>query len=447
MSELKSWRIRGGHVIDPYRQIDSPELDIWVVDGRIAEPPQNPSDAVEIDARGLWVLPRLLDMHVHLREPGQTWKETIESGTRAAAHGGITALAAMPNTVPVVDTPELVEWLKQRGERVGWARVIPIGAVTVGSRGDELADLNRMREAGARAFSDDGRPVSSSRMMRAALSYVRSIDSVIINHAEERSLTEGTAVTEGRAAHRLGLPAAPETAEAEMVWRDVLLAGLTGGRLHVAHVSAQESLEALKYGRQHGYPVTAEATPHHLLLSDEALFDWGYNPVTKVNPPLRREESRRALVEAVRQGLVTVVASDHAPHHADEKARPYSEAPFGISGLETILAVLVTTLVAPGLMGLLDAWALLTTGPDKVLGLGHPGFEIGAPADLTLIDPKRTWRVNPDKFYSLGHNTPMAGMMLTGQAVAAMVAGDWTMRDGEVQQHAGLSQISGRDAI
>jgi dihydroorotase len=277
--------------------------------------------------------------------------------------------------------------------------------------------------------------------MRAALSYTKSFDAVVINHAEDRSLTAGASVHEGRMAHRLGIPAAPETAEAVMVWRDVLLAGLTGGRLHVAHVSAQDSLEALKSAKDRGWRVTAEAAPHHLLLSDEALAQWGYNPVTKVNPPLRPESSRQALLKALRTGLIDVVASDHAPHHRDEKALPYSDAPFGISGLETIVAVLMTAVIEPGLLEPLKAWALMTSGPDRVLNLGFAGIRPDAPADLTLIDPKVTWQVDPSTFESLGKNTPLAGMTLTGQARATMVAGQWTMREGEVR-NARLSQIS-----
>ncbi len=441
MSDMQAILIRGGRVIDPYRQIDSHDEDVWVVEGRVAKAPPTGADVMEVDARGLWVLPRLIDMHVHFRDPGQTWKETIETGSRAAAHGGIGAVATMPNTVPVTDTPELVEWVKNRGEAVGLVRIFPIGAVTVGSQGEELADLFRLKQAGARAFSDDGLPVASSRMMRAALTYSRDLERVIINHAEDRSLTDGASVHEGLAAHRLGLPAAPETAEAMMVWRDVLLAGLTGGWLHLAHVSARESLEALSYARQHQYRVTAEAAPHHLLLNDEALLRWQYDSVTKVNPPLRPESSRQALLKALKQGLVNVVASDHAPHHLDEKALPYVQAPFGISGLETILSALITALIEPGLMTALDAWALMTTGPDQVLGLHSQGLAEGEPADLTLINPTRKWQVDPAAFYSLGHNTPLAGMKLTGQAVATMVGGRWTMREGEVA-YAGLSEIS-----
>lgn len=442
MSELKAIRIQGGRLIDPYQNMDAENEEIWVLGGRVVSADDaRGHDTAVVDARGLWVVPRLVDMHVHFRDPGQTWKENIRTGSRAAAHGGVAAVALMPNTTPVVDTPELVEWVRERGKTVDLVRVFPIGAVTNQSEGQELADLYRMRQAGAWAFSDDGRPVASSRMMRAALSYARTLDVPIINHAEDWSLSEGTSVHEGRPGHQLGLAGVPETAESIMVWRDVLLSGLTGGRLHVAHVSAVESLDAIRYAHERRYPVSAEVTPHHLLLSDDALLSWGYDPVTKVNPPLRPAGSRDALLKAVQQGLIDVLASDHAPHHADEKARPYSDAPFGISGLETIVGALITALIAPRLTTPLDALRLMTAGPDRVLGLGFLGLRAGSPADLTLIDPKREWTVDPAEFYSMGKNTPMAGMRLTGQATATMVEGRWIMRDGEVLDE-GISQVS-----
>ncbi|PSR21007.1 MAG: dihydroorotase [Sulfobacillus acidophilus] len=433
--------VRGARVIDPYRQIDSRDEDVWIADGHIVSPAQAVSPSVVVNASHLWLVPRLIDMHVHFREPGQTWKETIATGSRAAAHGGIVAVAAMPNTEPVVDTPELVEWVQHRGQAVGLVRVLPLGAITVGSRGEELADLYRMHQAGAVGFSDDGNPVSSAAMMRAALSYARTLPAAVINHAQERSLSEGGVVHEGRCAHRLGLAGMPEVAESSMVWRDVLLAGLTGGRLHEAHLSTMASVEAIGYAKQHHYRVTAEVTPHHLLLNEEVLLQWGYDPVTKVNPPIRPEATRQALLKAVQSGLIDVLASDHAPHHDDDKAKPYPEAPFGISGLETIVAALMTALVQPGCMSPLEAFGLMTTGPDRVLGLGFPGLRAGALADLTLIDPQKVWTVDPDRFYSLGHNTPLAGMQLRGQALATMVGGQWTMQEGEVLD-AGLFAVS-----
>lgn len=438
MRERTALVIRGADIIDPYRSQTSRDEDVWVVDGHIATQPPSGADWEVVQARGLWLVPRLTDMHVHFREPGQTWKETIASGSRAAAMGGLSQVAVMPNTVPVTDTPELVEWVVQRGRAMGLVRIIPIGAITRRSDGQDLADLGRMQRAGAMAFSDDGRPVGSARLMRAALTYAKGLAVPIINHAEDLTLSEAGSAQEGGPSQRLGLGGVPEAAESIMVWRDVILAGLTGAALHVAHVSAQESLAAIDYARRCHYPVTAEVTPHHLLLSDAALLEWQYNPVTKVNPPLRPEATRQRLVEAVTAGLIPVMASDHAPHHRDDKALPYADAPYGISGLETLVAGLITALIASGLMAPVDALALLTRGPDRVLGIGYAGLVPGAPADLTLIDPKAVWRVDPTRFVSLGKNTPLEGIQLTGRPVATMLDGRFTMREGSVLD-AGIS--------
>ncbi len=435
-------RIRGGRIIDPYRGVDRNDEDVWIADGRFQTAEECAGRSLRTwDAQGLWVVPRLVDMHVHLREPGQSHKETIATGSQAAANGGIAVIAAMPNTTPVVDTPELVEWVKLRAKTVDLVRVWPIGAVSVRSESEELADLYRMQQTGAVAFSDDGKPVVSGGLMRAALTYSATLTGPIISHAQDPTLSAGAVVHEGQNAGRLGLSGMPEAAESVMVWRDVILAGLTGGRLHVAHVTAPESLEALSYARARAIRVSAEAAPHHLLLTDDALQEWGYDPVTKVNPPLRPDASRTALIEAIRSGLVEVVASDHAPHHADEKARPYSDAPFGISGLETLLSGVITAIINPGLLSPLDGLALLTRGPHHALNIPYRGIEVGEVADVTLIDPKRRWEVDPNKFYSLGHNTPLAGHALVGQAVATIVGGRVVMEDGEVL-HAGLSNLS-----
>lgn len=434
--------IRGGRLIDPYRGIDQSGTDVAIYEGRIVHARELEKVPYEvIDAERLWIIPRLIDMHVHFREPGQTHKENMLSGSQAAVKGGVAAVATMPNTDPVQDLPEWMEWQKSRAAAIGLARIFPIGAVTVQSRGEELADLYRMWERGARAFSDDGVPIRHSSLMRAALSYSTTLRAPIINHAEDRDLSSGASVHEGELADVMGIPGTPEAAEAIMVWRDVLLAGLTGGYLHVAHVSAVQSLEAIQYAHDHGYHVSAEVTPHHLFLTDQALQRFGYDAVTKVNPPLRGDATRQQLLLAVKRGLIEVMASDHAPHHRDEKALPYVSAPFGISGLETILATLMTTLVSSGLMTPLDAFRLMTTGPDRVLGLHYGGLIPGEVADLTLFDPKVGWTVHSADFVSQGHNTPFEGERLVGRAVATMVDGHFKMRDGEVQD-AGLSSVS-----
>jgi dihydroorotase len=426
--EIRSWRIRGARVLDPFRGIDSVE-DVFIRDGVISGEASGVPIGPTIDAQGLWLVPRLMDMHVHFREPGLEYKEDLQSGSRAACAGGFTVVCTMPNTVPVIDIPSLVQWQIARAQELGLVRIMPIGSVTKGEQGRELAELFQMAEAGAVGFSDDGHPVSDSRIMRAALSYSASMSRPIIQHAEDSLLALGGVMHEGRVSHQLGLTGVPDEAEAVMVWRDVELAALTHGWLHVAHVSAPGSLEALQYARRRGLHVSAEAAPHHLFLTDETVRQWNYNPVTKVNPPLRPEPVRQALIAAVVSGLIPVIASDHAPHHADEKLRPYDEAPFGISGLETFLGSMMTLFLGEGLLSPLDLFARMTVGPHQVLHQSYPGIVPGAAADLTLIDPARQWTVQTQKIYSKGRNTPLEGRKLTGRAVATMVGGRFTMRD------------------
>lgn len=427
------WRIRGATLIDPFRGVTARDEDLWVHRGRVVDADRVASRKAEVvEAQGLWLVPRLTDMHVHFRAPGMEWKEDLLSGCRAAAHGGFPVVATMPNTVPVVDEPYLVEWQTAQAQELGLCHIIPIGAVTRGSAGKELADLWRMSEKGARGFSDDGRPVADGRLMRTALSYSKTLDLPVIQHSEDPDLARGGVMHEGGVSHRLGLPGMPAQAESVMVWRDVQLAELTGGHLHVAHISTAAALEALAWAERRKLSVTAEATPHHLWLTDEAVAEWEYSPLTKVNPPLRPETMRRALIDAVVSGLVGVIASDHAPHHADEKALPYGQAPFGISGLETSIGTALTLLVHEGRMDPLDLFARMSSGPHAVMRLAFPGLVPGAAADLTLIDPNHSWQVDVKEFESKGKNTPMAGARLKGRAVATMVDGRWVMREGEV---------------
>ncbi|CAB1128490.1 Dihydroorotase [Candidatus Hydrogenisulfobacillus filiaventi] len=425
----RRWVINGVRILDPFRGVDTVG-DVAVADGRFAEPAGEAAE--RWDGRGLWLVPRLTDMHVHFRAPGQEWKEDLDSGLEAAVAGGFTAVATMPNTTPVVDEPALVRWQIDRARTAGLARLWPLGAITRGSEGRELAPMARLAEAGAAGFSDDGRPVSSALIMRAALSYAAGLGRPVIQHALDLALGGDGVMNEGPVSARLGLPGQPELAEAVVVWRDVLLAGLTGGPLHVAHVSSPASLDAVAYGRRRGWRVSAEATPHHLYFTDEAVAEWAYDPVTKVNPPLRGEATRQALLEAVEEGLVECFASDHAPHHADEKALPYDQAPFGISGLETALAATLTALLPRGRMSPLEFFARWTTGPHRVLGVSYGGVVPGEAADFTLIDPQAVWEVDPARFRSKGRNTPFAGVRLTGRAVAVVVGGRPVMREGEV---------------
>lgn len=428
-SERTAYRIQGARVIDPFQNFDG-VTDVWVRDGRISGQPV--PDAEVVNGDGLWLVPRLLDMHVHFRDPGQEYKEDLESGSKAAAAGGFAAVCTMPNTQPVIDIPSLVQWQIERSRQLGLVRIFPIGAITKGEAGRELAEMYQMAQAGAVGFSDDGHPVADSRLMRAALSYSAAMGKPIIQHAEDSRLALGGVMHEGAVSQQMGLGGTPAEAESVMVWRDVELAGLTQGILHVAHISSPGSLEALRYARNRGLRVTAEIAPHHLFLTDEAVREWNYSPVTKVNPPLRPAQVQQALIDAVRSGLVGVLASDHAPHHADEKAAPYDEAPFGISGLETFLGSVMTLFLGQGLLSPLELFAKITSGPHDVLHMAWGGLVPGEEADLTLIDPRVQWTVDPRTFYSKGRNTPLEGVRLTGRAVATMVGGRFTMRDQEV---------------
>ena len=428
--EQTGWVIRNVRVIDPFRDVDSIE-DIYVKGEEIGEPSLS-TDYSVVDGRDLWLVPRLTDMHVHFREPGFENKEDLLSGSRAAAAGGFTAVCTMPNTFPTIDIPSLVQWQRDQAKNIGLVRIFPIGAISKGQEGRELADLYQMACAGAVGFSDDGHPLRDARIMRAALGYSTTLGRPIIQHAEDPALSEGGVMHEGSVSQQLGLPGIPEEAESVMVWRDVELAGLTGGLLHVAHVSAQGSLEALDYAKRRGLRVTAEVSPHHLFLTDAMIREWNFKPVTKVNPPLRPDGTRQLLIQAVRRGLIPVIASDHAPHHQDEKDRPYNEAPFGISGLETFIGTILGVFIVDGLLDLLSLFWLVTVEPHKVLGLEYPGLTVGAPADFTLIDPQAKWVVDGKKFYSRGKNTPLEGTWLQGRPVATMVGGQWTLRDQEV---------------
>lgn len=424
------WIFRGARVLDPFRGIDA-EADVAVADGVFCAP-EAAAGAVPVDARGLWLVPRIADLHVHFRDPGQTWKEDLRSGSRAAAAGGVTAVGVMPNTVPVTDRPERLADVRARLEAIGAVRPWMIGAVTEGSAGLEPAPWEDLARAGAVALSDDGHPVVRASLLAAVLAWSRTSGRPLLQHAEDPDLSAGGHAHAGGPARDLGIPGIPATAEAAMVWRDVGMLRDVGGRLHVCHVSTDGALEAVAWAAGRGLAVSAEATPHHLMLTDEALRDWAGSAVTKVNPPLRPARLREMLRRAVRTGLVGVVASDHAPHAADEKARPYPEAPFGISGLETLVGVVLTVLVHEEGMPPLAALARITVGPHRVLGLPYPGWRPGAPADLTLVDPEAAWVVDPGRFASRGHNTPLAGMRLRGRPVATMVGGRFTFREGEV---------------
>lgn len=416
--------VKGGRVLDPGQGLDE-TLDLLLENGHVAQlgARLTARGAEVVDAAGLVVAPGFIDLHVHLREPGREDKETIFTGTRAAAAGGFSAVCAMPNTEPVNDNAGLTRAILDRAAQDGVVRVYPIGATTRGSRGEELAEYGDLREAGCVAVSDDGRPVASARMLRRALEYARAFSLTVIDHCEEPTLSEQAAMNEGPVSTLLGLRGAPSVGEAIVVERDVLLAELTAGKLHIAHLSSAAGVDAVRRGKARGVRVSAEATPHHLLLTDQAVKDSGYDTATKMNPPLRSEADRRAVLEGVRDGTIDCIATDHAPHTVDDKNVEYDEAAFGVVGLETAVALCLDRLVGPGLLDLRQLVALLSTNPARVLGLPGGSLAPGSLADVTLLDLDRKRRVDPERFASKGRNTPFAGWTLKGWPVTTIVAG------------------------
>jgi dihydroorotase len=396
-----------------------------VEDGVVVPIPRRGHEHARVlDGQGAVLAPGLVDLHVHLREPGQSAKETIETGTRAAAAGGFTAVACMPNTVPAVDSPAWVEWVRHRTGNAAAARVYPIAAVTVGQKGEQLAPLMAMARAGAVAFSDDGHPVASAAMMRRALEYAKPTGLPIVCHEEDPELRGEGVMNEGFTATRLGLRGLPNAAESVMCRRDVDLAELTGARVHLAHLSTVQSFEALRDAKRRGLPVTGETCPHYWILTDESVGDYDTN--AKMNPPLRTADDVRACIEAIQDGTIDCLVTDHAPHTQDEKNRPFSEAPFGIVGLETALALTITFLVVPGHLTLARAVELWTDAPRRIFDLPEVDLEPGSVADLVLFDPGSEWVVDPKTFYSKGRNTPFGGWTLKGRVLATMLGGRFT---------------------
>jgi dihydroorotase len=400
--------------------------DLLIRDGRFADPADAAPDARRVDAYGLVALPGLVDLHTHLREPGREDAETVASGTAAAAHGGFTAVLAMANTSPVTDTAEAAEHLLEVGRTTGAAQVVPVGAVSKGLAGEELAELGLMARSAARTrfFSDDGRCVSDGRLMRRALEYVRAFDGVVAQHAQDPRLAGPDACCdEGPVSGRLGLPGWPAVAEAGVVARDVGLAELTRSRLHVCHVSTAETVDVLRWAKQRGIEVTAEVTPHHLLLTVDELL--GYDPTYKVNPPLRSAEDVAALRDALTDGTIDAVATDHAPHARHDKEHAFVDAAFGMVGLETALAVVVETMVRPGALGWADVATRMSSVPAHIARLSDQGrpLALGEPANLTLVDPQRRTTVDRDVTASLSKNNPWHGRELPDPVVATWWAG------------------------
>jgi dihydroorotase len=415
--------IRGGRVLDPARNTDT-VVDLLLSEGRVEASGRSlgtPDGALVLDATGMVVAPGLIDLHVHLREPGQEDLETVATGAMAAAAGGFSAVCAMPNTDPVTDNQAAVGFIVSQAQRAGKARVYPIGAISLGQKGQQLAEFGELVGAGAVAVSDDGKPVVSSHLMRTALEYARTFGIPVADHCEDPTLAEGGAMHEGLVATRLGLKGVPAAAEEIMVARDILLAELTGGHVHLCHMSTRGSVALIRRAKEEGIRVTAEACPHHFTLTHEACE--GYNTNAKMNPPLREPEDREAIRQALRDGTIDAICTDHAPHHYDAKEREFDDAPNGIIGLETALGLAITELVESGLLSLPQLVDRLSGAPARIFNLPGGSLAPGGPADVVLIDPAARWVVDPETFFSKSRNTPFAGRQLVGRAEVTIVRG------------------------
>ena len=423
----KDWLIKGGTIIDPSTGAQD-VADLLVEGGRITG--IAPSIAKEgipvIEARGLWVVPGLIDIHVHFRDPGYEYKETIETGLAAAAAGGFTQVCCMANTLPVNDTGAITFYMVEKAKKVEGPLLHPVGAITKGQKGEGLAEIGDMVDQGAVAISDDGNPVMNSEVMRRAMEYASHFGIPVVDHCEDKNLSAGGSIHEGEVSARLGIKGIPAASEEVMVARDLCLARQTGTHIHIQHLSSRGSVELIKWAKELGIPVTCEVAPHHLALTHNAVES--YDTSTKVNPPLRTEEDRQALIEALAQGIIDCVASDHAPHSLKEKDVEYDLAAFGISGVETALGI-VLKLVHEGRLTPMRAIEAMSTSPARVMKLEGGSLKVGQPAHITIIDPEKTWLVEPEKMISKGKNTPFTGWELKGKAVVTMVEGKVVWRD------------------
>jgi len=415
--------IQNGRVVDPVNSVDAVQ-DV-LIDGdriqRLGRGLTPPPDATVLDATGKVVCPGFIDMHVHLREPGLEYKETVASGTRAAAAGGFTAVCCMANTQPVNDNRAVTDYIRAKAATEGIVRVYPIGAVTRGLGGKELAELAELAEAGCVAFSDDGRCVMNAALYRRAMEYTLPFGAPVISHAEDDDLSHGTAMNEGVVSTELGIPGAPAAAEDVMVARDILLAELTGAHVHIAHLSTSGAVRLVRDAKARGVRVTAEVTPHHLLLTDEAVR--GFDTNTKMNPPLRTKRDVEVLLEGLIDGTIDCIATDHAPHAASEKEGEYDQAAFGIVGLETAVGLLLDRLVKTGALPLGTLIARLSRDPARLLGLPGGSLAAGAPADVTILDLEAGWTIDPARFQSKSRNSPFGGWALTGRPWKTIVGG------------------------
>ena len=432
---LPTIQIAGGRIIDPSQERD--EIgDLWISRGHVLPTGAGYEEAeIVIDARGLIVCPGLIDVHVHLREPGNEEDETIATGAAAALAGGVTSVACMPNTIPPIDSQATAEFVVLQGQRARQANVYPVGAVSKGRKGEELATLGQLVAGGAVAFTDDGAPVASAALMRRALEYSKMFDRVIMQHCQVPELTVGGVMNEGFESMRLGLAGMPDAAEDIMVARDIRLAEITRGRLHIQHISTARSVELVREGKRRGVKVTAEACPHHFTLTDERLrtFDSNY----KMNPPLRTWSDVEAVVGGLRDGTIEILATDHAPHAPEKKMRELDLAPFGVIGLETLVPIVATHLVDPGHLSWPEAIRKLTINPAQLLGISKGTLRPGADADVTLIDPTARWTIDPSQFRSRSRNCPFAGWEVRGRAHTVIVCGEVRYTLGGIVQQAG----------
>jgi dihydroorotase len=437
---LRTIQIAGGRIIDPDQGIDQVG-DLWISRGRVLPIGAGYEEAeIVIDAQGMIVCPGLIDVHVHFREPGNEEDETIATGARAALAGGVTSVACMPNTIPAIDTQAAAEFVVLQAQRARQANVYPVGAVSKGRKGEELAELGQLVAGGAVAFTDDGAPVASAALMRRALQYAKMFDRVIMQHCQVPELTTGGVMNEGFESMRLGLGGMPAAAEDIMVARDIRLAEITGGRLHIQHISTARSVELVREGQRRGVRVTAEACPHHFTLTDEKLRTFDSN--FKMNPPLRTWSDVEAVIGGLKDGTIEILATDHAPHAREKKMREIDKAPFGIVGLETLIPITVTSLIEPGHLTWPEALRKLTINAARLLGIPKGTLRANADADVTIIDPDARWTIDPTSFQSKSHNTPFGGWDVRGRAHTVIVGGEVRFSRGGIVQEAGAVALA-----
>ncbi|MCS6873992.1 MAG: dihydroorotase [Pyrinomonadaceae bacterium] len=422
---MKRLVIIGGHLIDPLEKQNGGR-NLLIENGRVKawlkQDEPFPEDAEIIDATGMIVAPGFIDMHVHLREPGQEHKETIETGTAAAVAGGFTSVCCMPNTNPINDNAAITRFIIEQSERAGLANVFPIGAITKNSEGTELAEMGEMRNAGIVAVSDDGRPVPNAGIMRRAMEYAKDFDLTVVDHCEDKSLSNGGVMHEGKISLLLGLRGIPALAEELDAIRDVMLAELTGAKVHIAHISTKGAIEAVRIAKSKGLKVTCEVTPHHFTLTDEAVE--GYNTNAKMSPPLRSQEHLEAILEAIKDGTIDAIATDHAPHHPDEKNLEFDRAPFGVIGLETAVGLTFEKLVHVGIIDLVRMVEMFSTNPARIFGLTDRGtLRPGSMADITILDPHLEWTYRVSETRSKSKNSPFDGWSFHGAVVITIVNG------------------------